>query len=389
MRSKIKSWWNRRLVPTLPTLQVLLGFLFGLFLIIAILVGFKYLFFTSCASVGNVKECVASNVDSSSTLFAIGGILVAIVALIPTFWIERKIRDAKKEISQEISEDVKGSMQRLSNAQMLVFEADRYNSPAALLIKEGNIQRAVSMWPAFKQEEYRKLSSAYSEAVIDAFYQGLDVISTNLIGAQAASVQRDQLNHYINRAIFYLEEAILHSETAGRDGLVQLACMYGCAGRYEEMIRVMERALKVDENAKDDFQEAKRLSLLVRACGTDKRRVEKLSKKIDKELPLSKKMFTEIIKDVYNQPLSSYANFFAITRQPTNKGNVYIIRITSYSNDDNGIQVGGQVFAEFSDGEDLQYIPERGSLPPSDWKLPIGEFLDEINSRFFVICYKE
>src|SRR6266516_7499590 len=136
MRSKIKSWWNRRLVPTLPTLQVLLGFLFGLFLIIAILVGFKYLFFTSCASVGNVKECVASSVDSSSTLFAIGGILVAIVALIPTFWIEGRIRDAKKEVSQEITEELKKDMQLLSQSHLLSLNADVYLGHAALPIKE-------------------------------------------------------------------------------------------------------------------------------------------------------------------------------------------------------------------------------------------------------------
>jgi hypothetical protein len=361
MRSKIKSWWNRRLVPILPTLKVFLGFLFGLFLVVAILVGFKYLFFTSCASVGNVKECVSSNVDSSSTLFAIGGILVAIVALIPTLWIESKVRDAKKEISQDIAEEVKGSMQRLSNAQMLVFEADRYNSPAALLIKEDNIQRAVSMWPAFKKEEYRKLSSVYSEAVIDAFYHGLGTISTNTIIAQTLSIHRNQLSQYINRAIFYLEETVLHSETADRDGLVRLACMYGCAGRYEQMIRVIERALKVDENAKDDFQEPKRLSLLVRACGIDKRKIEKLSKKIAKELPLSKEEFIRIFKDQDRQSISgSYDDFFAITRQSNSKGPVYVVRITSYANDDNGIRIGGQIIREFSGDEDLQLIPPPG-----------------------------
>lgn len=227
-----------------------------------------------------MKECISSNIDSSSTLFAIGGILVAIVALIPTFWIEGKIRDAKKEISQEIAEEVKGSMQHLSNAQMLVFEADRYNSPTALLIKEDNIQQAVSMWPAFEKVEYRKLSIAFSEAVIDAFYQGLGVISTSLITPQTLPAHTSQLGRYINRAIFYLEETVSHSETADRDSLVRLACMYGCAGKYEEMLRVIERALKLDENTCDDFQEPKRLSLLVRACGIDKRKIEKLGKKI-------------------------------------------------------------------------------------------------------------
>src|SRR5260370_42540066 len=160
MWSSIKFWWTRRIIPTLPTLQVITRFLWGLFLIVGILGGFKYLFFTSCIGVGNVKECVSSNLDSSNTLFAIGGILVAIVALIPTFWIEGKIRDAKKEVSQEIFEAVKENMQRLSKAQMLIFDADKYLSPAVLLIRDGFIQQAVKLWPAFKEEEYQKLSIA-------------------------------------------------------------------------------------------------------------------------------------------------------------------------------------------------------------------------------------
>jgi len=56
MWSSVKSWWFKRVIPTLPTLQVIARFLWGLFLVVAILVGFKYLFFTSCLSIGNVKE---------------------------------------------------------------------------------------------------------------------------------------------------------------------------------------------------------------------------------------------------------------------------------------------------------------------------------------------
>jgi hypothetical protein len=52
--------------------------------------------------------------------------------------------------------------------------------------------------------------------------------------------------------------------------------MYGCAGRYEEMIRVIEQAIKVDENSQDDFQVSKRLSLLMRACGNDRSKIERL-----------------------------------------------------------------------------------------------------------------
>lgn len=389
MQSAIKSWWNRRLIPTLPTLRVFLGFLLGLFLIIAILIGFKYLFFTNCVSIGNVKECVSSTVNSSDTFFAMGGILVAIVALIPTLWIDSKIRDAKKEVSQEIAEDVKGSMQRLSNAQILIFEADTFKSPADLLLKEGNIQRAVNLWPAFRKEEYRKLGNAFSEVVIDTFYQGLGVISTNIIMAQSLTVLTNQLSLYTNRAIFYLEETVLHAEVADREGLVRLACMYGCGGKYEEMIRVIEKSLKIDENARDDFQEPRRLSLLVRACGTDKRKIEKLSKKIEKDLPLSKEEFIGVLEELSHIYNGFPCDFFAIARQSNNKEHAYTIRITSFGNGSDGMKLGGQIIREFSNGNDVQDIPPHGSLPPSEWLLPVEEFFNQVNNQYYVICYNE
>ena len=79
---------------------------------------------------------------------------------------------------------------------------------------------------------------------------------------------------YLSKAIFYLEETFRNSEKPERDTLVNLACMYGCAGRYDEMIRISEQSIKADEDAKDDLQESKRLSLLMLSCGIEKRKIE-------------------------------------------------------------------------------------------------------------------
>jgi hypothetical protein len=89
-----------------PTVRLLFFFTIWALVILLILAVFKYVFLTGCISVGSVKECVTSVVDSSGTLFAIGAILVAIVALVPTFWTDSKIRDAKKEIIREVTENV-------------------------------------------------------------------------------------------------------------------------------------------------------------------------------------------------------------------------------------------------------------------------------------------
>jgi len=377
MWSNIKSWWSRRVIPTLPTLQVITRFLWGLFLVVAILVGFKYLFFTSCLTAGNVKECVSSSVDSSSTLFAIGGILVAIVALIPTFWIEGRIRDAKKEVSQEITEELKKDMQLLSQAQLLILNADVYLGHAALPIKEELILQAVSLWPAFKKEEYRKLSNLYSEAVREEFYQGPSGLSEHpsLIG-------KDRIASYIKKAVFYLEETDQYSQHSDREILVNLASMYGCACRYDEMIRAIERAIKVDENARDDFQDAKNIALLMRACGTDRRKIEKLGKKIGKELPLSKDEFVRTIKKVDLQNLRGYINYFAIKKhRSAAEEYVYVIKITAVDEQGQRSICGLYLTLE---SKDSKQIPSTEGQTVS-----MEEFFDEVDKELFVVCFIE
>jgi hypothetical protein len=132
--------------PIAPTLRLLFFFSLWALVILLILAFFKYVFFTSCISVGSVKECVTSAIDSSGTLFAVGSILVAIVALVPAFWTDSKIRDAKKEIIREVSENVQESMQRLNQAQILIFEADRYQKAEDLPSKESLIEDAIRLW---------------------------------------------------------------------------------------------------------------------------------------------------------------------------------------------------------------------------------------------------
>ena len=367
----------KRYMPTPQTWRIITKFLLRLLLVLVIVLFFKVIFYSNCLSVGNIKACATSDVESTNTLFAIGGILVAIVTLIPTFLIEGRIRDAKKEVSQEIFEEVKENMQRLSKAQMLIFEADRYRSPATLLIRDSLIQEAVNLWPAFKQEEYRKLSSAFSWAITTEFYQGLGM---GII--QGISIQKGMMDMYINRAIFYLEETVQNSEVPDRYPLENLACMYGYAGRYDDMIRAIENAVKFDENAKDDFQEAKRLSLLMYACGSDRHRIEKLGKKIGKELPLSKDEFIQTIKKVDLQSVRGYINFFAIKKhRSATEEYRYVIKITAV--DEQGQRVVCGLYLTLED-------KDRHDIPPAaNQTVSMEDFFDEVDKELYVICYAE
>ncbi len=350
--------------------------------ILSILAVFKYVFLTSCITVGSAKECITSVIDSSGTLFAVGAILVAIVALIPTFWTESKIRDAKKEISREIIETIQESMQRLNKAQILISEADKLQGAVNLISKELLIEEAIRLWPLFKQEEHRKLGNDFSLAVIGEFYRGLSR-STSISAYQGTALNKDQIQSYLNKAIFYMEETVLHSEAAGREELVNLACMYGCAVRYEDMIRTIERAIKVDENARDDFQEAKRLSLLVYACGSNRHLIEKLGKKVGRDLPLSKAEFVRIISRVDLQSRRGrFIEFFAVRRQQSSSTDyVYIIKMSA--DEAQGQRLVNGTYLTVIKGEDKQDVTSINE------KITIEEFYDRVDKELFVICFSE
>jgi hypothetical protein len=325
-----------------------------------------------------VKQCTSSSVDSSSTLFAIGGILIAIVALIPTFWIDGKIRDTKKEISRDILEDVQKNIKDLSKAQMLILEADKHEDSADLLIRDALIQEATYLWPAFKQEEYRKIGNILSLNVINDIFQSM--IDATL---QRASTQRNQTYSHVRRAIFYLEATVFSFEAADRDCLVNLACMLGCDHRYEDMVRIIERAIKLDENAKDDLREAKRLSLLTYACESDRRLIEKLGNKIGKVLPLSKADVVNVIRN-QDRDWSNDIKLFAMKRSPLMVGKEfsYIINITATTDVQGRRLVNG--FYCTSKGENRTDIPSIVGQQVS-----IEDFFDEIDKELYVICLYE
>jgi len=180
-----------------------------------------------------------------------------------------------------------------------------------------------------------------------------------------------------------MEETVLHSEAAGREELVNLACMYGCAVRYEDMIRTIERAIKVDENARDDFQEAKRLSLLVYACGSNRHLIEKLGKKVGRDLPLSKAEFVRIISRVDLQSRRGrFIEFFAVRRQQSSSTDyVYIIKMSA--DEAQGQRLVNGTYLTVIKGEDKQDVTSINE------KITIEEFYDRVDKELFVICFSE
>lgn len=381
--SKIEYWWRGRVIPIWKRISVV--FIWKIVGVLAACFLFKYSFLTNCLDLQSKTFCATAGVNDNSTLLVIGSFLLAFFVLIPTFWIESKVKDAGKEASQDILKEVREDMVHLSQAQMLLFNADSYQSPSGFLLKEQQINEAVGLWPAFKQVEYRKLGDDFSRAIMNGFYSvqaGAD--------PSGLAMRKDQISLYVMKAIFYLEETVLNAISPDRDGLVNLACMYGCAGRNDLMIRTIEQAIHIDKNARDDFQETKRLSLLILACDSHKSSLEKVGKKIGMGLPLSKEQFTKIITSIDLEAAKKgggflYPTCYAVKKVPNpNESAVYIIK---FFVDDDGLQRTIHSAQSFRAVDASPTFPHT-DLTSTDQKISVDDFFEMVSKEFFTICFE-
>lgn len=167
--------------------------------------------------------------------------------------------------------------------------------------------------------------------------------------------------------------------------MVNLACMYGCAVRYDEMIRVIEQAIKADENAKDDLQESNRLSLLMRSCGIERRKIERLGQKIGKELPLSKVEFVRVVNSVdLENRREHYIIFFALSKQQRlTQDYVYLIKIACANIQGQRLVTNAFYYHVLEDQNIIDILP----TPPRP--ISVEEAFDEFDKVLYIICSPE
>lgn len=295
-------------------------------------------------------------------------------------FLHRLVGSYRRDASQEILQEVRKDMQCLSKAQMLLFEAERYQSPATLMLKNQLVMDAVALWPSFRPVEYRKLGDDFSRVIMGSFYR----VQGGTVNPQGVDIPKEQLFWYTNQAIYYLEETTINAGTPDREGLVNLACMYGCAGQYDKMIRIIEKAVQIDDNAKDDLKEAKRLSLLAFACGSHKSLIEKLGKKIGLNLPMPREEFTRQINDVDLVGRSAYIQCFAMSKvfSPTENSACILKFFVRDAGTGRLIHSGGYYRA-------TNPSTHYDSLVPSGKEISADDFAEKVYQDFFVICFQD
>jgi hypothetical protein len=234
------------------------------------------------------------------------------------------IKDETREMDEERLEKLREEMQRQSQSQLLLFEADKYPSPFGLMDREKLVKEAVKLWPDFKQREYRQLGILMSRAVI----QGVDPSKSVSQLAQKVSLRKVERTWLATSAINYLEETVLNTATPDTDGLLYLACMYGYQQRFQEMMKIIRKAINIDEGMKGEFQEWGILLTLLRACGSDQTKMESVRKTLGIPL-ITKTSFSTFIKGFDLEGFSSYIEYIAMKRPdaPGERG-IFLIKIT-------------------------------------------------------------
>ena len=209
------------------------------------------------------------------------------------------------------------------------MEARKFAS--SLMEKNELVRKAVERWPPYEQREFRQLGIEMSIAVIGG-YDPLIQMSIRTAGLGRGMVgywrlQHDDLVWLSDSAISYLKENVLEATTPDAEGLFYLACMYGYQQQFEEMMKIIDKAIKIDGEIKEKFQQRQILLTLLCACGSDQTKVERLRKRLG--IPtVFKRTFCKYNQD-FDPNFQGYIQWIVIRRPstPGEKG-IFIIHNT-------------------------------------------------------------
>ncbi|HEU5200190.1 MAG TPA: hypothetical protein VFU32_11165, partial [Ktedonobacterales bacterium] len=191
-----------------------------------------------------------------------------------------QIDQARQEAAREYEEAAKGI--RKVGAEQFLLQA--HELATSLIQKDELINKAVAIYPDFRQQELRQLGIDMSGAVIGnvdplkekslrAVRRRLETILNPL------RLEPDERTFFIEHAIKYLEETELQSTNADVGGLVYLACIYGCSQRYDDMMLVLEKVRQntpIMQVLKGQALKRQMLFMLVDACCSEPMKIDRL-----------------------------------------------------------------------------------------------------------------
>jgi len=292
------------------------------------------------------------------------------------------IKDDSKGVSEEALATLQEEMQRQREADMLLLEADKFAS--SLIQKDGLVRKAVELYPPYKQRELRQLGIEMSIAVINGYdpiiQRGMIIagLGRGMVGYR--KLERDEIVWLATTAISYLRENVLDATTPDSEGLLYLACMNGYHLQFEDMMKIIDKAVLVDGEIKERFQQRKILLTLLRAGGSDQMKLQRLRKRLG--IPsVSKKTFCTFLQDFDLTDFHGFIQWLAIKRpSATGARGTCIIKITPPY-----VQNNRLVSASAQSVESWQFETVISTNEP----VSISKLYDALHPLFDLICPSE
>jgi hypothetical protein len=152
--------------------------------------------------------------------------------------------------------------------------------------------------------------------------------------------------------------------------------MYGYQQQFEEMMKIIDKAVKIDGEIKEKFQQRQILLTLLHACGSDQMKVERLRKRLG--IPrVSKKPFCKFIQDFDLTDFHGYIQWVAIKR-PSAAGEkgIFIIHITPPYVQNKGLVSASTLSVESWNSENIA----NGEL------VSTGKLYDVLHASLVLLC---
>lgn len=279
-----------------------------------------------------------------------------------------------KGVDEEALAKLRVEMQRQREADNLLLEARKF--AASLIEKDGLVQKAVELWPPYKQKELRQLGIEMSIAVID----GYDPITQ--MGMRMAGFRRLERNDLVwlsTNAVSYLQENVLETTTPDAEGLLYLASMSGYQQQFDDMMIIIDKAVQIDGEIKERFQQQKILLTLIRAVGSDQMKLERLRKRLG-ILPDSKRNFCKFIQDFDLTDFHGYIKWIGIKRlDAAGERGIFIIHITPPYEQNKGLVSASTLSVESWQTENIA----NGDL------VSISKLYGVLHISFALLCLSE
>ena len=283
-----------------------------------------------------------------------------------------------QEVDAEALAMLREEMQRRIEADRLLLEADKFAPD--IFERERLIKQAVELCPDYKAKRNRQLGIEMSAAVLDG-YDPIRQIGSRVAGLGRGmvgyvSLERDDIEKLTTSAVSYLRENVLDTTPPDGEGLLYLACMYGYQQQFEEMMNIITKAVQIDREITEEFQERKILLTLLRACGSDPMKLEQLRERLGIP-PTSKLSFCNFIQDFDYADFNGYIYWLAIKRPNAagEKGTFLIMITPPY------VQYKGLVSASAQNVESWQ-----NETVADGYFLNISELYDALDTSFVLIC---